>query len=1069
MIKRLSIISVITAIVLCGCKTMDARNAGQIEVSRPLVSSRESLVLDRQRELTWLNSKLSMPITHGIQARRFTRDITSLTGSLSVQADPFAIKKYKAQQELDLENIARFKELNKITHENKLAEEETNAELNAKKSINYISYIDNIIELDELRTDILHQTYKAQKAIKESVCEGTSANPVLDANGNQITCEQATISYVEALSALKAELPEGEQINSVLKPGTSDYITGFKTETIKDTEGNDKKVLVPIYGGSIDYSKINSQSGETLSKIEEVAKELKALKDVLKVDKTNADDAGTLNVTAIDAFEDDLSFRNRVNDQIAKVKLDERHDTYGNTLYRLQYAITVVPRDENPNWVKVEVELRPESTTLYPEGIFKWMYSISKAERVIRNEKYISPSITPSTHPLTIAKTEENRYLQRMRDYYVKTRQHLPRSVSTWTDNFIIAMREEIRRNYVNTLDAWKNNNLSQDQIYSLDKQLGTICRDAAKYNEKISDYNVRYDRSKDLLTFFQNNCDYKNLDLPVRINASNDTRYRQTKYYHNFGSLKKDLNTNSNVNNALKKQLLILQHYLIAFYSVSEVSRDYDYLKYLNVNYLDLRPDQNPGTFADSIYLTWIQTSEETPKPIAQEGNAQNQQSRNANQVQSKPKPFNKGLWQLLSDLTAGYTADVYSVHPNESAQRIEDVAEVIKTFGFDLGVQFLAGSVGGEAAISYLKGKEKLFSTILRKPVVIGLPGQTLEEECDKNDICKPKGVKFGWIIGPVFKIKNDRQDAEFVQAATKKVVSADIAVPAWWRSLSMNAKVAWIKPKYLDELKNGYYIPIASTKDPVFLPAQQPDFREMMRASPRPILDAKATEQTNINGEEPILILRGKDLWRIHAVSIGNETSDQIEVLGDMQTVKVDFPKLTQSACKPDFIKSSDNSEPECESTITLWSRNAAPVIYDTKARIIWKKPVSRPIETNKIQFSSILPAKGIVVDPEKSDKLPVKIFGAGMPKEVLGEAAKTKWNINFGDTIIAEAIARDEGSDGQSISFSFPQKEAWGATCHNIKPGKNCEVKIRIYYDDNLLRNGTLTYNLIRKTK
>ncbi|MFV9646636.1 MAG: hypothetical protein ACNYWU_12500, partial [Desulfobacterales bacterium] len=687
------------------------------------VFSRESLVLDRQRELTWLNSQLNMPITHGIQGRRFTRDITSLTGSLSVQADPTVIKKYKAQQELDLDNISRFSEISKITHENKLLEEKANAELNAKKSTNYLSYIDNIIELDNLRAELLNQTYESQKAIKEGVCGGKPENQVIDKDGNPINCEQATSRFIEALDALKAELPTGEQISSVLKPGTSDYITGFKTETIKDADENDIKVLVPIYGGTLDYSPTDSQSGEALAKIKEVAGEVKTIREALKVDKTSAADASTLSVTAIESFEDDLAYRTRVNDQIAKVKLDERHDTYGNTLYRLQYAITVVPRDDNPHWAKVEVEVRPESTTLYPRGIFKWMYNISKKERSERNTKFISPLIESNADIKKPSQDEVNKLLQRMSDYYDSNRDYLPRSVGTWTDNFLIAMRKEIRNKYNKTLDAWDNHRLSEDQKLLLDKQLGTICYDTGKYNN---------------LTFFQRRCDKENKVLGVAINTPEESGKGQPKYYRDYGNLDNDLYNNSTISGALKKELQILQHYVIALHSVSEVSRDFDFLKYVIVNYPDIKPDRSTNTFADAIYLTWIK---------AKEQRAQTGEQETQTEEQKNPKPINKGLWQLLSDLTAGYTADVYSVYPDESAQRIEDVAVVIKMFGFDLCAQFLAGNVGGEAAISYLKGKEKLFSTILRKPVVIGLPGEALpaepaepaecDAECAKNSL--------------------------------------------------------------------------------------------------------------------------------------------------------------------------------------------------------------------------------------------------------------------------------------------------------------------------------------------
>jgi hypothetical protein len=162
---------VVVGLLVTGCVPWHVKHTNEIQVGRPLIFSRESLLIDRQKELNWLTGKRDMPITHGVQGKRFTRDFTSLIATAKIQADPTVIGKYKAQQELDLDNIERLSELTKKNHERMLANEDAELDLLNRKSLAYATYLNNVSELHTLKADIIREEINALKDKKKSSVE----------------------------------------------------------------------------------------------------------------------------------------------------------------------------------------------------------------------------------------------------------------------------------------------------------------------------------------------------------------------------------------------------------------------------------------------------------------------------------------------------------------------------------------------------------------------------------------------------------------------------------------------------------------------------------------------------------------------------------------------------------------------------------------------------------------------------------------------------------------------------------------------------------------------------------
>jgi hypothetical protein len=804
----------------------------------------------------------------------------------------------------------------------------------------------------------------------------------------------------------------------------------------------------PIYAGKLP---LPSQTDEPSKTLKDAVNEAKAIREALKVDKADAAFSDSLSVTAIEAFKDDLAYRARINEQISKTRLDERHDTNGNTLYRLQFPISIVPKDNNPNWAKVEIEIRPESTAVFPKDAFRVFYRMASGKRHVwqnagpvkrkgQDEQSGQNGINSLDRKNQIVQAQKlyEKQLLSMKEFYEQQKYYMPRSISAWSDHFLLEMREEIQDVYIKILDDWDQSKLSENQKLLIDRKINTICYE-------ISDNTIG--ECNKLIK----NCE----------RSSNSKKWKPGFKVKEKGiSIKYPITSFIQLGNALKKHkksrtLKAIKHYLIALLAIEAVSRDYDFLKYvqpkinrlLKAYYLE----SNPNNLARTIYLTW----------------------KKSKHVENFS---NYGQWSLLADLTANYTADVYSVNPDEYAQRIEDVAEISKMFGINFAIQLMAGNLGGEAAINYLKGKERLFSTILRKPVVIGLPGKPLREQCESTGNCKPAGIRFGWLIGPVFRIKNDRQDAEFLQAATKKTVSADVSLPSWWRSLSMHATASWVSPDNLSETVTGSND--LALNNPIYLPARHPDFEDILRSTPRPVIMPKTMgpdKKLFIRADvDPSLIIEGKNVWRVHSVSIGNTNSDNIEILGDMQAIKVKFRGLGANSC-PEYKQTVNHktSAKTCETRIRLWSRNAKPIEY-ANADLIWEEPVEEKIDPDEIKPTIILPEQGLKTDGNTATTKRVKIRGTGIPLNTA-----EKWMIRFGDQVIKNGGNANDpievysmGDEVQYLKFNVNPAAAWLVECPKTEEAKNgniCEIPVRIFYGSKLLKHGKLQYKIVHQKK
>lgn len=1056
-----SLVAVLLAVgAITGCASAPAlitkNDSKYVTVSRPLIFSKETMVIARKKELDWLHEQLDAQPEFGLQGARYTREFSSTQVSASIQADPTQIANYKARQQVALDDLDRATELAEIKQSSFISNETLNQDRNLAEARVYQDYLDEttkrIVESTRLSNLLVEQQNElvlsacAKDKLNIELPDSPTPDQVTEAetqeDANRTACDDARKAYITAVTALNDKLPSLADLKTTFAKAGSQVVPQV------DAEGN------PVPGPSISGPSSNAAAEKALVTANANAAALKALKASTSVVKNPAN-ASEQSVTPIQSFEDKLSYRNRVQDQISKIQLDDRHDTMGNSLYRMQFNVGVIPQRNNAHWAKVDVEMYPTESTLLPPEFFKTISLLAYREKELQNAIFRSsaalakaesrPTIDSAkdkdgakeqadeianltaVHKQTV--TDHDYALLSIKKYHGKNQKYAARSVTSYSDQWLYEMSAEVQTRFRHILKDLLSNDTDPALYSRANRILYFFCRSVSVTGSDPLLGACPTRGSAPNVAAYRGD----NTGRPVTISSLSEMRRMRTELNDENGV------HNLTEYNRTKSLELINTLFFRAALKVAEdqIETEYDIHRYNSIgptkNTITGVSSMDPTALSRLIYLGWRNRTNPTTK-----------------------KNYEAGKWQLIADLHSKQIADVYAVTPIESAQRIEDIAESSKTFGANVGVGFLAGSVGGEAAVSYIKGKEKLLSTLLRKPVILGLPGSTIKPklDCDKpEEKCELAGIKFSWLIGPIFQIKDDRQNAEFFHEATVKTVAADVSLPSWWKSVRMNAKATWIKRGSLRDISFGS-VDVATVDDPIYLPAKATDLPKIFRSTPRPTIrldDDNPEKNTHVTGGERFnIIIEGKDIWRVSSASIGGVLSDEVQILGDMDAIRVTFPKVTSRACVSKL--SGTGEKTSCETNIKLWSRNADAIDYDRTALISWTKEVPKTQTADSIKLKQVVPQILGFVD---SSVVPVKLILSGLEDF---EAAQLL--VQIGDQSFTPVVAKLQRDGTHEIVVKLNPSEAWPPRCKVFKEvatGFACVLKADVLYKGKYIQN------------
>jgi hypothetical protein len=241
------------------------------------------------------------------------------------------------------------------------------------------------------------------------------------------------------------------------------------------------------------------------------------------------------------------------------------------------------------------------------------------------------------------------------------------------------------------------------------------------------------------------------------------------------------------------------------------------------------------------------------------------------------------------------------YSVTPKELVQRISDVGSRRRFNQLLLALSLSTTEAGISAVNDFLSEEQGIFHAITRQPLVVGFG--------NGRDA-------FGWLLGPKFQIDRKSKDVRgvfgfspsqpsvnFRHAPIQNNVGAIVAVPAWWRTLTITPKVYWQDEsgRRLDESGN----PLGTGGAGVWNIDVPYDYAALTRALARPTyrrapsIDSKMERVRLVAGQPASVVIRGTDLWRGTVVTIGDQRSRRITVLPNMEGIIAEFDAIRAPA--------------------------------------------------------------------------------------------------------------------------------------------------------------------------
>lgn len=274
-----------------------------------------------------------------------------------------------------------------------------------------------------------------------------------------------------------------------------------------------------------------------------------------------------------------------------------------------------------------------------------------------------------------------------------------------------------------------------------------------------------------------------------------------------------------------------------------------------------------------------------------------------------------------------------------------------------------------------------------------------------CDGLAVDLPK-VEVGWLIGPKFEAKKRfSDDPVFSHTAIQNGLNAVISVPAWWRKIQVKVQPSWRGGKDL-AVRQPLGSPPPAT---ISLPGDIFAITNLLIGAPKPRV-SENVPFTLVKGQPAQLLIQGENLWRGSVVTVGSQSTSDIEVLAAMDGIIAKFGPITEPLGK--------------DIPVRVWT--SAGMVVVGNATIIKEAPAVK-------EFAIKLVTTRLVAGSE--EKIELKVVGGEVPagfseaKIGIRPAGRRDQPWIFSKaTVDGSKITADlpKGPDGKALSYSSGQK-------------------------------------------
>ena len=299
------------------------------------------------------------------------------------------------------------------------------------------------------------------------------------------------------------------------------------------------------------------------------------------------------------------------------------------------------------------------------------------------------------------------------------------------------------------------------------------------------------------------------------------------------------------------------------------------------------------------------------------------------------------------------------YAVTPKESAQRVLTIASERRQKQLALSLIASSSKNLDPATVTSITKAISESATqieqIQRKPLILSFGrGQPVYVEDVGNPDKPANGIDFGWIIGPKYLFSNrNNNKIQFYHAPVQNSLSAVISVPSWWTALDLEIDTCWVNPKEISQIKRSTRQGVTEGSDRSHIEAlcdprnasenHKVDVNYLIRLPgsaeelPRKfgyeiervpaITNAGILADFYVGQAKASLIIQGHELWRSTVVTMGHQKADNIEVLPNMKGIIATFNRVDMPGQKikhdPEGRRGHTPEDCYVESEVIVWT--------------------------------------------------------------------------------------------------------------------------------------------------
>ncbi len=584
-----------------------------------------------------------------------------------------------------------------------------------------------------------------------------------------------------------------------------------------------------------------------------------------------------------DVFMDRQAYRDELKMALNTTSLDELHDLDGNSLFRLQFNATVLPKkNEEGNLnrlgvLRMQIEKPRISDTEYRDLYKEWL-------NYVNSQLNIAPDSRLKKEDLVFQANPNLLQLGRVGTYYRIITLSISKSKAASKDSKTPSIKIVERNEATDTKQNWYLRVAVPPFLYDNTEKLFRYTSEFAemieKVNEELKDLK---DKEKSKLAEI-NTCEdvWKTITKdgkPKTWSLKNEefSLERIYRWAHNLASYPAAL--------AIRSEIGLL-----------DPESQQNILEYTgNMTELIMGPATKfLARFTETFPCCACKLEREWKK-------------KHIERLDFFRNPLENAAKGERGNRTA-----VYLVSPTGRFQRLSTAARAADAVALAgaLAADLPAQGLGVKGTASYSRSAQGKVDALERSPLVVGFSEPATVDTNDKT-VSEPS---FGWILGPKTVLNPEKQTLEFEQYIAPYHLSADLSIPGWWPYLTLVTQTAWA-PNWRNPQSEGQTLNLSEpqTERRIRIPLKHNtnDMEGLTYLLVREIAGARmdipsisrvipsTVSLCQKEGKKVGFLIKGNNIWHATQVSLTGLMADEadIEVSPDMKgiLVKLDLSKL------------------------------------------------------------------------------------------------------------------------------------------------------------------------------